>query len=123
MGTPATGASDEEKQALKDAYKEEMKQFVARKGMLRTNLMKAYGIIWGQCTKALRAKLEARKNWNAGDVNSRIKYKPINLLKSIKEITHNHQDTKYPHESIYYSIRNIFTMKQDDNEGLTEFTK
>ena len=31
MGTPATGASDEEKQALKDSYKEEMKQFVGKK--------------------------------------------------------------------------------------------
>jgi len=93
-----TNATDEEKSALKDAYKEEMKQFIARKGMLRTNLVKAYGIIWGQCTKGLRAKLEARKNWNDG-TDDRIKYKPINLLKAIKEITHNHQDSKYPQES------------------------
>jgi len=34
-----TNATDEEKAALKDAYKEEMKQFIARKGMLRTNLV------------------------------------------------------------------------------------
>ena len=34
-----TNATDEEKSALKDAYKEEMKQFIARKGMLRTNLV------------------------------------------------------------------------------------
>ena len=45
--------TDEEKSALKDAYKEEMKQFITRKGMLRSNLVKAYGIIWGQCTKGL----------------------------------------------------------------------
>ena len=117
-----TNATDEEKSALKVAYKEEMKQFIARKGMLRTNLVKAYGIIWGQCTKGLRAKLEARKNWNDG-TDDRIKYKPINLLKAIKEITHNHQDSKYPQESIYFCIKNVFTMKQEDNEGLTDFTK
>ena len=26
-------------------------------------------------------------------------------------------------ESMYFEIKNVLTMKQDDNEGLTEFTK
>ena len=84
-------------------------------------MVKAYGIILGQCTKGLKAKLEARKDWNTG--SSRIRFNAINLLKAIKEITHNSQDNKYPIESIYFSIRNVFTMKQEDNESLTEFTK
>ena len=115
-------ATPEEVQALKDVYKEEMKQFVARKERLKVNLVKAYGLILGQCTKSLRAKLEARLNWDDGTVN-KIKYNPINLLKAIKEITHNHQDTRYPQESIFHAIKNVFTIKQEDNEGLTDFTK
>ena len=91
--------------------------------MLNTNIVMAYGVIWGQCTKSLRAKLEARKEWNEGDAKDQIKYNAINLLKAIKQITHNYKDNKYEMESIYYSLRTIFTMKQDENENLTEFTK
>ena len=91
--------------------------------MLETNIVMAYGIIWGQCTKSLKAKLEARKEWNKGDADLQIKYNAINLLKAIKEITHNYQDNKYAMESIYFSLKNIFTMKQEENENLTEFTK
>ena len=115
-------ATDVEKEAIHDTYKEEIKDFVRRKSILQKNMVKAYGLIWGQCTKGLRAKLEARQNWDDG-TTEKIKHRPINLLKAIKEITHNHQDTKYPQESIFFSIRNVFTMKQEDNEGLTEYTK
>ena len=121
--TVESDASEEEKDAIKEVHKEEMKQFIQRKGMLKTNLVKAYGIILGQCTKALRAKLEQRKDWEDDDRGKRVKYNTINLLKAIREITHNYQDNKYPMESIYYSIKNVFTMKQEDNEGLNEFTK
>ena len=78
------GASEEAKEAIADAYKEEMKYFIKRKKLLDTNLVMAYGVIWGQCTKSLRAKLETRKNWNEGDAKDQIKYNAINLLKAIK---------------------------------------
>jgi len=120
--TADPNASEEEKTAIKEAHREEMKQFISRKSMLKTNLVKAYGIIWGQCTKGLRAKLESRKDWNDG-TDGKIKYKPINLLKAIKEITHNYQDNKYPMESMYYCLRTLFVMKQEENEGLNDFTK
>ena len=118
-----SGVSDEQKAVLTDVYKEETKYFVKRKKMLNTNIVMACGVIWGQCTKSLRTKLEARKEWNVGDAKYQIKYNAINLLKAIKQITHNYQDNKYAMESIYYSLRTIFTMKQNENENLTEFTK
>ena len=93
-GTPPTGASDKMKAALKAVHIEEMKQFVQRKQKLETNFVKLYGIILGQCTKGVKAKLEARKDWNTG--SNRIRFNAINLLKAIKEITHNFQDNKYP---------------------------
>ena len=114
-------ASPELKAALKAVHTEEMKQFVQRKQKLQTNLVKAYGLILGQCTKGLKAKLESRKDWKDGD--KKIRYNAINLLKAIKEITHNYQDNKYPIESIFYSIKNVFSMRQEDSETLTEFTK
>ena len=87
--TLSSSQSDEQKAAISDAYKEEMKYYIKRKKLLDTNIVVAYGVIWGQCTKPLRAKLETRKNWNEGDAKNQIKYNAINLLKAIKEITHN----------------------------------
>jgi len=117
------GLSKETKESLELAFDGEMKQYIKRKGMLEANLIKAYGIIWGQCTKTLRAKIEARKDWNTGTEKEKIKYNAINLLKAIKEITHNFQDNKYAMESIYYAIKTVFTMKQEEHESITEFTK
>ena len=42
--------SQEQKDAIADAYKEEMKYFIKRKKLLDTNIVMAYGVIWGQCT-------------------------------------------------------------------------
>ena len=39
------GASDEQKAAISDAYKEEMKYYIKRKKLLDTNLVMAYGVI------------------------------------------------------------------------------
>ena len=43
-----TSASDQQKDAIADAYKEEMKYFIERKKLLDTNIVMAYGVIWGQ---------------------------------------------------------------------------
>ena len=62
--------------------------------------------------------MESSKDWE-----SSIKNNCINLLKALKEITFNYQDSKYPIESIYFAIKNVFTIKQEENERLTDFTK
>ena len=114
-------ATAEEKKSAEKLHDIELKLFVERKDKYRINMIKSYGLIWGQCTKALKNKIEARKDWNQGA--SKIKMNPIMLLRAIKEITHNHQEHKYIMESMYNCLRNVFTMKQEDNENLTEFTR
>ena len=85
------------------------------------NMVKAYGLIWGQCTKGVKNKLEARKDWNDGA--TKIKMNLFALLKALKEITHNHQDYRYIMESMYNCMKNVFTVKQDENENITDFTR
>ena len=64
-----------------------VKKYVNRMELYEDNMNKAYAFILGQCTKTLKAKLEARKNWD--ETVNKIKNNAINLLKAIKEITHN----------------------------------
>ncbi len=98
--------------------KEEIADYMKRKRKYKVNMIKAYGLILGQCTKAIKNKLEARKDWETG-----IRNNAINLLKALKEITHNYQDNRYPIESIYHTLKAVFTIKQKEDESLAEFTK
>ena len=118
---PPDDADEEEKEAIEDDYKEDMKHYGQRKRTFSTNLEAAYGVIWGQCTLALKNRIQQRVDWNKGD--DKIKFNPINLLKAIKEITHSYQDNQYPHKSIFWSIKNAFNIQQEPKESLVEFTR
>ena len=111
-------ASKDEQEVATMILQSEVRKYVDRKQKYADNMNKAYALILGQCTKGLKTKLESRKDWD-----SSIKNNAINLLKALKEITYNYQDNKYPMESIYFAIRNVFTMKQDENESIIQFTK
>ena len=54
-------ATAEEKKSAEKLHDIELKLFVERKDKYRINMVKSYGLIWGQCTKALKNKIEARK--------------------------------------------------------------
>ena len=45
------------------------------------------------------------------------------ILKAMKEITQNYQDSRYPIESIFKAIKNAVNIKQDKKELLAVFTK
>ena len=98
---------------------QEVKDYCARKWKFNDNMTKAYALILGQCTLSVKNKLETRQDWEA------IKgvHDPIRLLTAIKEMTHNYQDSKYPIATIYDSLVTLFTMKQQEKEGLSANTK
>ena len=54
------------------------------------NLVKAYEFLWDRCSLAMRAKIEARKDYD------KLRNDPIELIKAIKEYAMAYQDTKYP---------------------------
>ena len=97
--------------------KGEVDRYLKRKDKYRTNRTKAYEIIIGQCTKGLRNKLEARKDWGE------IEYNPIKLLKAIKELLYNYQDSRYPAISIVKAMKTLLNIKQEDGENMSDYIK
>ena len=93
-------------------YKLKMEQFFKRQDQYDTNKSNAHGLIYGQCTQAVKSKLQARSDWK--DVQE----DPFKLLNALREITHNYQDSRYYIASIATSIRNLFNMKQENKESL-----
>ena len=59
---PGLGATVAEQEAYDfetKVYREEIKEFVKRKAILRDNISKLYSLVWGQCTAPMRAKVKA----------------------------------------------------------------
>ena len=52
-----------------------------------------------------------------------IKNRTIGKLKAIKDITHNHQDSRYPIASIFIAIKAMVNMKKYEKESLEVFNK
>ena len=96
-----------------------VKEFMIRKNKYQHNMNKAYALILGQCTQGLKNKLETSQKWEA----IKKEHNPIWLLKAIKEITQDYQDSKYPIASICRSLETVFTIKQDEREGLAAYIK
>ena len=96
-----------------------VKEFMNRKNKYQHNMNKAYALILGQCTQGLKNKLETSVKWES----IKTAHNPIWLLKAIKEITQDYQDSKYPIASICKSLETVFTIRQDEREGLAAYLK
>ena len=59
----ATGADPDAQEAYDvdmDIYREDVKNLVKQKNSLEDNMGRTFEIVWGQCTQAMRAKVEAQ---------------------------------------------------------------
>ena len=83
----------------------------------KSNKTTAYGYIIGQCTQSMKNELEARDNWDT------IKDNMIGTLKAIKQISCNHQTSKFYIGTLSKVIKDYFTVRQQDNEPSVQFAK
>jgi hypothetical protein len=97
-------------------YEALIAEFVARQKAYQTNKGKAYALIFGQCNKILKNKLQERNNF---DTN--IKGNPINLISAIEEHAMTYMENKYDAAIILDGLQNFLSCKQKDDEELTNF--
>ena len=82
------------------------------------HLGKAYAFLFGQCTRGLQHRIEAKAKYE-----SRIKGNPIKLLETIKKNSLSFNDKKKADIGIIDAIMNLMTTRQRANEDLTKYTK
>ena len=99
---------------------QQIKDYVARIRKYNDNMNKAYGLILGQCTQGVKNKLEAQEDW-AETIEK--EHNPIKLLKAIKEITQDYQDSRYPIAPGHRSLITLLNIKQEEKEGLSAYMK
>jgi hypothetical protein len=81
-------------------------EYVKRKTMLRENLKTAYSLIYGQCSDALRAKLESRPNHAADS---------IGLLENIRTVMFQFQSERYSPLALHEAKRRFYSFSQDQH--------
>ena len=89
-------------------YAQEMNQFSKKKSLLQENMAKLWGIILGQCTKALVENLRAEHDFETQQND----YNAIWLLKSIKRVVHGVTTSSNPIHTAFTATRDFYKTKQ-----------
>ena len=95
------------------------KEYKVRTARLRKNSENLFSIILGQCTPAMRAKLESRDGWK----KMKEDYNTIDLLKAIRDITYKFKGHKNAYLSLHMAQHDVFLMKQGKIESVTDYRK
>ena len=77
--------------------------YLKKKNIFEENERKAHADLQEHCAKALKAKLEARSDFENTTHNN-----PINLLKSIKEHSLSYEEDRYEMATIVDSFKDYF---------------
>ena len=99
-------------------YRAEYDEYMRRKREYTQNCFSAYALLWERCNKAMKAKIEARK-----DYESTIYNKPIKLIEAIKEHALNYEENRYEMSIILDSLLSFLLCKQKEKESLQDYTK
>ncbi len=89
-------------------WEKQVDQYVKRSGILEENVRKAYSLIYGQCTEALRAKLEAHPDFKAASTA----YNALDLLGAIKASMFSFQAQKNPSHGLHEAKQRFYSLYQ-----------
>ena len=98
-------------------YRAEVDSWTRRKDTYRSNIGRAYALLYERCNKAMQTKLQSRKDFET------MKGDPFKLLEAIKGHSVSYQENKYPMNTITDAIRNIVNLKQKEDESLIDYTR
>jgi len=91
-------------------YVQEMGLFAKKRSLLKANMAKLWGIIIGQCTKALVESIRAEHDWEEEQVG----YNAIWLLKAIKRIVQGVTTSSNEYHTAFCATRDFYRTKQFD---------
>jgi hypothetical protein len=106
---PATGASETEKRK----WTKRVDTMVCREDRFDEDLKKVHSLTWGQCTKLLRAKLQAKDGCN----QMKVACDTGELLKSIKDCVFEFSDQKKAAHSLHEALRKFCNGHQEKSSN------
>ena len=100
-----------------EIFKTALYTYRKRSEEFHKNLSKAYALIYDTyCDKAMQNEIKKHSNY------TQIVNNPVALIKTIREIMHEPVREKYPFASMMEVMSRLINFKQQDHEGLLDFT-
>ena len=100
-------------QIKRDIQRKQIKQFVSRKYVLRSNMEKLYGLLWGQCSSALQAAIKGINKYE-GNFDD---FYPIWLLIEIKQAIFGIDLKASLKFTLHEAASTLYKMKQGEIEA------
>ena len=110
----AQGNRDETETEL---WKIRLKNHSAREIALETNKQKAFALLWGQCTSAMRAQLKEDDSWR----EVRADHDVIKMVKLIRSAMYNVETKTYLPESLELALTGYVNHFQRRNESNADY--
>ena len=104
-------------------YKTKIDSYIKRHNVYRQNKSSMYAIVFGQCAKSMRAKVEGNATFETIKSNSDV----IALLRLIRDFSHDIQSDRNPFVAQFMAIKNFVNLRQSfymtNDQYLEAFTK
>ena len=101
----------------KDAYREEVKQYVKDKKSLAKSLRALFSVIWGQCSINVITKLSSLPDIETWKEDGHCH----ELLKAIQQILMDYEHKKCIYVTLLRQIQFLYSYKQRDNQSLHKY--
>ena len=99
-------------------FKEKFAQYMRREEAFSKNQSKAFAFLIDHCSKGMKEKIQSRS-----DYITKIKNKPQELLKAIKQHALNFEESRYDMAIVHDAFKTMFSTVQKDGESLQDYTK
>ena len=76
-----------------------------------------YSVVLGQCTKAMKEKLEAESTFTTVAADSNV----ISLLTMIREISYGYESQRYPYLAIHSSLKAYYSQSQHSSASCDSY--
>ena len=91
--------------------------YVKRVDVYNQNKAEMYSKVIGQCTDALRAKLEADKNYTTYNTNGDV----VSLLNLIRTLAYDYESERYPFLALHSSLKSFYAHSQKAHESNDQY--
>jgi hypothetical protein len=98
-------------------FKEEVKQYVLRRGVLRSNLVAIWNLIIGQCTDLMKSKLESYSVFRTKETARDCTW----LLTTILAVTLQFDNRRYGYNSLLDAYHKFFSCRQSPTQSVDDY--
>ena len=112
------GGEPEVSEWAKLKYLEEIKLYLKNKERLSSTVVGLFNVVWGQCSRKVQNRCRAHADYPEIKNNHKI----AEVLKVIRDITHQFESQTHLFDSLDHAVRKYYTYKQADYEKLMQCT-